>query len=160
MRCECLLLTLGVKVYPAHFTLDLVEADIVEALKAGATDGAHSVIGDQEMFFPPHENVLTLRHITDAHRSLSSLFLKGAERRKLAPVVEVDFVGGTPGIVVCEKVVFGADDLAFKVCRQSRMIFSEACDSCVSSGQPGLDRRADLGSGDNHREKTPSGRRA
>lgn len=38
----------------------LVEADIVEALETCASDGFDLVIGNQEVFFPAHEEMIVL----------------------------------------------------------------------------------------------------
>ncbi len=40
------LLTLCMEVYPADCPLNLIEADVVKALKAGSTDCSHAVIRD------------------------------------------------------------------------------------------------------------------
>ena len=45
------------------FALLLVEADVVEALEAGAVDGLHLVVGDEEVLLPAHEDVLALRRV-------------------------------------------------------------------------------------------------
>lgn len=48
------------KVYAADATRTLIEAYIVEALEAGSSDCFDSMIGYEEVFFPPHEEVLSL----------------------------------------------------------------------------------------------------
>ena len=55
-----ILFTLGVEVDAVHHTLDLVEADVVEALEAGAVDRPHAMVGDKEVLLPAHKYVLFL----------------------------------------------------------------------------------------------------
>ena len=44
-------------------TRDLVERDVVEALEACSTDGLDSVIWNQEVLFPAHEQMLLLHPV-------------------------------------------------------------------------------------------------
>jgi len=81
------LLTLCMKVYAANRPLNLVEADVVEPLKTGSSDRSHSVVWDQEMFLPPHEDVLPLRHSRYVKVALPCLLLKRPESGELCPVL-------------------------------------------------------------------------
>lgn len=87
-----ILLALRVEVDPAHGSFTLVEADVVEALKTRAADGAHAVVRHQEVFFPAHKDVLTLRQVRDVEIALPSLFLEGSEGFEFRPVLQVDLV--------------------------------------------------------------------
>jgi len=115
------------EVYPAYGPLTLVEADVVEALKAGAADRAHAMVGEEEVFLPAHEDVLALRHVGDVEVALAGLFLEGAEGLELGPVLQVDLVGRAPVFVLGEEGVFGADDFAFEVGCEGWVVFCEAC---------------------------------
>lgn len=126
-HCRHILFAFRVEVDSTHFALDLVEADIVEALKAGPGDRAYAVVRDEEMLLPTHENVLPLRNITDHHRALARLLLEWAEGVELAPMAEIDLVGGAPALVAGDEAIFGANDFALKVCRQGGVILGEAC---------------------------------
>ena len=118
------LFALGVKVDAANFTLDLVEADVVEALEAGTCYGADSMIGDQEVFLPPHKDGFPLSGITNHDGTLSSLLLEWAEGGELGPVAQVNLAVCTPVFMLGVKAVFGPNDLAFKVCRESWVVLS------------------------------------
>jgi len=75
------------EVYSAYGPLNLVEADVVETFKAGTSDCSHSVIRNQEMFLPPHEDVLSLCHARDVKIALPSLLLKWSKRGEFCPVL-------------------------------------------------------------------------
>ena len=51
------LLTPSMKVDAVDISLGLVEADVVEALEAGALDALDAVVGHEEPFLPAHEDV-------------------------------------------------------------------------------------------------------
>lgn len=112
------------KVDAADFTLNLVEADVVKALEAGTCYGADSVIGDQEVFLPPHKDGFPLSGITDRDGTLSSLLLEWAEGGELGPVAQVNLAVCTPVVMLGVEAVFGPNDLAFKVCRESWVVLS------------------------------------
>ena len=44
-------------------TRDLVERNVVEAFETSSTDSLDSMIWNQEVFFPPHEQMLFLHPI-------------------------------------------------------------------------------------------------
>jgi len=75
------------EIYAAYRPLNLVEADVVKALKTGSSNRSHSVIRDQKMFLPPHEDVLSLRHPRYVKVALPGLLLKWPESRELCPVL-------------------------------------------------------------------------
>lgn len=121
---EYQLFALRVKVDAADFTLNLVEANVVEALEAGACYGADSVIGDQEVFLPPHKDGFPLSGITNRDGSLPSLLLEWAEGGELGPVAQVNLAVCTPVFMLGVEVVFGSNDFALKVCRESGVVLS------------------------------------
>jgi hypothetical protein len=110
-----LLFALGVEVYPAHLPFHLIEADVVEAFEACASYGPNAMVGHQEMLLPPHKNVLSLRNVVDGHRALSCLLLERPKGIELGPVAEIHLVVGAPVLVLGEKAIFRADDLALEV---------------------------------------------
>lgn len=129
-RTEYLLLAPTVEIDSTDAALPLVEADVVEPLEAGAVDGAHPVVGDEEVLLPAHEDVVLVVQVLDVHGALAGMLGIGAERRELVPVVQVDLLGRAPAVVVRDEVVLGPDDLALKVCRQGRVVFCETCVAC------------------------------
>lgn len=56
-------LTLGMEVDTADSAIALVEADVVEALEAGACYRFDSMVWHQEILLPPHEQVLSLEEV-------------------------------------------------------------------------------------------------
>jgi hypothetical protein len=87
-----LLLTLCVEIYSANCSLNLVEADVIEAFEARTTDCSDSVIRYQEVFLPSHEYVVSLAHIWDVKVALLRRLLQWSESGKFSPMLEVDFV--------------------------------------------------------------------
>ena len=49
------LLALRVVVDPADGTVELIEADVIEALKAGPRNAFHAMVGHQKVFLPSHK---------------------------------------------------------------------------------------------------------
>jgi len=75
------------EVYAAYCPLNLVEANIVKALKTGSSDRSHSVIRDQKVFLPSHEDVFSLRHSRNVKVALPGLLLKRPESGELCPML-------------------------------------------------------------------------
>jgi hypothetical protein len=75
------------EVYPADRPLNLVEADVVKAFKTSPSDCSHSVIRNQKMFLPPHEDILSLRHSGNMKVALPGLLLKWSESGEFCPVL-------------------------------------------------------------------------
>ena len=61
-----LLLALGVEINSSNTSGALIEADIVEALETCPGDGFDLVIGNQEVFFPTHEEMIVLRVVLES----------------------------------------------------------------------------------------------
>jgi hypothetical protein len=100
-----LLFALGVKIDSTYFSLDLIETDVIKAFKGSPDYCSNSVVWDQEMFLPSHENVISLCQIRDGDGTLASYLLVRAESAKLGPVANVHFVVCAPVIVLGEEVV-------------------------------------------------------
>lgn len=120
------LLTLRMEVDAVDIARDLVEADVVEALEAGARDLAHAVVGHEEGFLPAHEDVLALGGILEVEVGLLGLFGEGPPGGEAGPVLHVGLVGGAPGGVARLEGIFGADDFAFEEGGQGRVVGGEA----------------------------------
>lgn len=60
-RASDILFAARVEVDPRHRAIALVEADVVEAFKTSSSNGLDLVVWDQEVFFPSHKQMLTLR---------------------------------------------------------------------------------------------------
>lgn len=112
------------KIDAADFTLDLVEADVVEALEAGTCYRPDCVIRDQEVLLPPHKDGFPLSGITNCDGSLPGLLLERAEGGELGPVAQVNLAVRTPVFMLGVEAVFGTNNLAFKVCRESGVVLS------------------------------------
>jgi hypothetical protein len=127
-----LLLALGVKVYALDAARDLVEGYVVEPFEAGSADGLYSVVWDQEVLFPAHEEVLLLHPVFGDGIWPRGGF-GGLVGWKPRPVLPVDFLVGAPFWVLCYEVVLVADDLAFEVGGQAGVVIRQAW-SGISSG--------------------------
>ena len=127
-----LLLALGVKVYALDAARDLVEGDVVEPFEAGSVDGLYSVVWDQEVLFPAHEQVLLLHPVFGdgiwSRRGFGGLV--GWEPR---PVLPVDLLVRAPLGMLRYEVILVADDLAFEICSEAGVVVRQAW-SDVSSG--------------------------
>jgi hypothetical protein len=87
-----ILLTLGMEIYAANSTLALIEADIVEALEARPTNSAYTVIRYEEVFLPPHKNILSLCQTLNVEVSLPRLLLKRTKGVELGPMLQIYFI--------------------------------------------------------------------
>ena len=114
------------KVDPAHFAFQLIEADVIKSLEARTGDGSHAVIRNQEVFFPAHKDIFPLRNVLNCDASFPGLFVKRSEGAELAPVTHVRLVIGSPVLVKGFKTIFGADDFALEKCCKCWVILSEA----------------------------------
>ncbi len=109
----------------ADFSLDLVEAYIVETLKAGPIDRPNAMIRHQKVLLPPHKYKFLLSNIGYNDGPLFGLLLVRSEWLKLGPMAQVHLGIGTPVIVFCEEAVPCSDDFAFEICCESWVIFRE-----------------------------------
>lgn len=120
------LFALCMEVYSRDRSFDLVEADIVEALKAGARDGSHPVIGDEEVLLPAHEYMFPLGEIAVGEVRALRLFRQRSPSGEPCPVVHVGLLRGTPFFVPGLERMFRADNLPFKKGGQGWVVFGEA----------------------------------
>lgn len=127
------LFALGVEVNAIHITLDLVKGDVVESLEARSRDGPHSVVGDQKVLLPPHEDGVLLGNVVDVYGSSTGGFLVGAEGVKLRPVAKVHLVAGSPVLMLGEETVLGTDDFTLKICCERGMVFGQALDAQITA---------------------------
>lgn len=61
-----LLLTLRMKIDPAYFALDLVEANVIEAFEAGPRYSPDPMVWHKKVLLPSHKYVLTLCGVCDS----------------------------------------------------------------------------------------------
>lgn len=127
------LFTLRVEVYAADFSLDLVEANVVEALEARTRYGTNTVVRNQEMLLPPHKYMLSLGGVSNSDGAFACLFLKGAESGEFGPMAQIDLHISTPVVVLGEKTVLSSNNLAFEICGEGWMIFGQALNTQVSA---------------------------
>lgn len=80
------------EIYATDGTLALIEADIVEAFKARPVNSAYTVIRHQEMFLPPHENILSLCPTLNIKVPLPHLLLKRTKGVEFGPMLQIDFI--------------------------------------------------------------------
>lgn len=111
-----LLLAPAVEVNPTNLAPDLVETDVVKALKARPIDRPHPVIGHEEMLLPAHEDRLLVRQIHGNIATLTRLLLERPEGGELSPMREIDLVRRSPRRVLRDEAVFRADYLALEIC--------------------------------------------
>jgi len=55
-----LLLTLRMEIDTADIARDLIEANVVEAFETGSGNSPHTMIRNEEVFLPPHKDILSL----------------------------------------------------------------------------------------------------
>ncbi len=103
------------KIDATNSTSDLVEADVVKPLEAGAGDGADAVVRHEEVLLPAHEDVLALGEVLVVEIGLFRLLGQRPPGGELRPVLHVGFLRRAPGFVLGLEGVLGADDLAFEV---------------------------------------------
>lgn len=115
------------EINPTDFSLHLIETNVIKSFKACSSDCFDPMIGNKEMFFPPHEYVFVLMDILDPDRAPASLIRKLLECRELRPMAEVNLLIGAPVFVLCIKAIFGTNDFPFKICRKSWMILRQPC---------------------------------
>jgi hypothetical protein len=113
-----------VEVDATNFALELVEANVVESFETGTRYRSNPVVRYQKMLLPSHEDVVLLRNVRNHDRPLASLLVEWMEGAELVPVAEVDLGVGPPVLVLCNEVVFAADDLALEECGQGGMVIS------------------------------------
>lgn len=89
-------LALRMEIYPADGPFDLIEANVIEPFETRSGDGPHSVIGNEEVFFPPHEHVLALRKVAVGEIGPPGLFGKRTPGRESGPVVHVGLLCRAP----------------------------------------------------------------
>lgn len=94
----------------------LVEADVVEALKARSAYCPDAVVWHEEVFFPAHEDVLALLVVLEREGGRFGRFGQRSPGWEARPMLKVDFFRGAPGGVCGFEEVFGADDFAFEEC--------------------------------------------
>ena len=113
------------EIYTTHPALDLVETDIIKALKTRAGNRPYAMIGDKKMLFPAHEYVLSLHQSGDMVAFLCLLVI-WSESIELSPVLDIHLVGGSPVCMRREKGVFRADYLTLEICCESWMVFGQS----------------------------------
>lgn len=115
------------EVYPANRPFYLIEADVVESLEARAGDRPDPVIGYEEVFLPPHEDVVPLRPVSESEVWVSGILAERSPRWKSRPVVEICFFGCAPGRVSGYERVLRTDHFSFKVGRQCWVVLRKTC---------------------------------
>jgi hypothetical protein len=130
-----LLRTVRVEVDSINGSCHLIEADIVETLKARAIDLPNAVIWYQELLLPPHEHVLAVGAILVVEVGLLCLFCQGPPGRETCPMLHVFFVAGAPVIVTCLKRILRPNDFAFEERCKGRVFGSKAFDGLAGETQ-------------------------
>lgn len=109
-----ILFALGVKVNPGNRSLHLIKTNVVEAFEAGSGDRPHAMIGNEEVLFPTHEEVLTLGKISKCEIRSLRLFRLRSPSGKPSPMLHVGLFGRAPCFISSFKRVLGSDDFALK----------------------------------------------
>lgn len=94
-----LLLALGVEINPTHCPLNLVKTDIIKSFKTCTAYCPYSMIGDQEMFLPSHEYILSLCQAWD-WKAFLRLLLKWTKRREFCPMLQIDLICRSPVLML------------------------------------------------------------
>ncbi len=127
MSESTILLTLGMEIYAANRTLALIETDIVKAFKARPANSAYTVIRYQEVLLPPHKYVISLCQTLNVQVSLPRLLLEWTKSVELCPMLQINFISRAPVFVLCEKRIFGPDNLAFEIGSKGWMVLRKSC---------------------------------
>lgn len=117
----------------AYGALDLIETDVVEPFETSARYSSYAVVGDEEIFFPSHKNMLALSKVTVCEVGPLRLLGKWLPGRETRPMMNVCLLIGSPFLVTSLECMLGANNFAFEECCQSRVIFSEALDTQVAA---------------------------
>lgn len=118
--------TFSVEIDPADSSLHLVEANVVEPFEASTGYRPHPVIGYEEVFLPPHEDVLALREILVGEVRSLRLLSQRTPRRESSPVVHIGLLRRSPCFMACLEGVLCPDYLALEEGCQCRMVFRQA----------------------------------
>lgn len=103
------------KINPADLPLELVETNIIEALKTGSGNGPNPVIRHQEMFLPSHKDVLSLCYIRNSHWTFACMLLKRPKRIELCPMAKINPHVRPPVLMLGEEAVFRSDNFSFEI---------------------------------------------
>lgn len=110
-----ILLTLSMEINPAHTPHPLIKADVIKPLETRAAYTLHAMIGNEEVFLPPHEQVFAIEVVFERERgALFCGFRQRSPSGEARPVLEVDLLGGVPRGMCGAEEVFGADDFALE----------------------------------------------
>lgn len=120
------LFALSVKVDADDLACDLTEADVVESLETSAGYGPDSVVGHKEMLLPSHEEIFSLGKVLVCKVGTFGLLGQGAPGREPAPVLHVNLFVGPPLWPVGLKSVLCANDFAFKVGCEGRVVIGQS----------------------------------
>ena len=127
------------EIYAFDAAGNLVEADVIEALEASAVDGLYTMVRNQKIFFPTHEQMFFLHPVLFYHFWSAGVLGKRLVRWKSTPVLAIDLLVRSPLGVLGNECVFAADDLALKVRSQAWMVFREAWKVLVTAkDNPGM----------------------
>lgn len=148
------------EIYPANIAFQLIKTNIVESLEAGAGNSPDTVIRDQEVFLPPHKDMLALIQIFVRKVRLLHLLRQWTPCGESRPVVHIRFIRCTPCLVACLESVLVANDFAFEERRKSRVVFCKSCRNAKTRESDKLYRRERgnlsttyLGYGDSHKDR-------
>lgn len=110
-------LALRMEVNPFNDAFDLVEAYVVESLKARPGYARDSVVGHQEVLLPSHKYCVSFSKVLESEVAVPRVSLHGFPSGESVPVLDVDFVRRTPVCVLSKEGVLGTDDFALEVGR-------------------------------------------
>lgn len=107
--------------------MNLIEAYVIETLKAGTGDLAYTMVWHKELFLPAHKHIFTIAAILVMEvRRLFGLLTDCTPGGKPRPSFYVVFVGGTPVLVARLEGVLRANDLTFKASGEGSMFRRQA----------------------------------
>jgi len=127
------LFAFSMEIDTTYASRNLVEADIIETFEACAINSPDTVVWDEEVFLPPHKDVVPLRKVLVCKILPFCLFGKGSPSLESRPVLHVHLLIGAPFRMFFGKSVFRSDDFAFEVGSQARVVFRQALNAQVAA---------------------------
>lgn len=115
-----------VKVYSTDGACALIEADVIESLETSAGNRFYFVVGNEKVFLPPHEKMLSLCKVLEGEAGRPGLLCERLPCREPSPMLHVYLFRRAPFGMCCLEGMFCADYLAFKAGRQCWVVVCKA----------------------------------
>lgn len=113
------------EIYPADCSFYLIETYIIKPFETSTGNLSDSVIGNEEVLFPAHEKMFSLRKVSIREISLLCLLRKRSPGLKPGPVLHISFLAGAPRLMLCLERMLRANYLPLKKSGQGWMFFCQ-----------------------------------